>query len=136
MSKQANKLSHQKRALLFSIGPADLQVDTFRCGGHGGQNVNKRDTGVRIVHKESGATGQSCDERTQLQNKKIAFNRMVESDTFKKWHKRKVAELMGLIAKAKEETNKAMNPRNIKIEVQANGKWVEVTEEELQGEME
>ncbi len=51
------------RELMFSITKDDLDVQTFRAGGKGGQNQNKRETGVRIVHRPSGAVGESRSER-------------------------------------------------------------------------
>lgn len=73
------------REKIFSVTIHDCRVDTFRSGGKGGQNQNKRDTGVRIVHEESGAVGESRQERSQLQNKKAAFHRMAHSDKFQLW---------------------------------------------------
>lgn len=89
------------KKLLFSITRKDLRRDTFRCGGNGGQNVNKRETGVRFTHIESGATGQSCDERSQAQNERLAFKRLTESPTLKNWIKVRAAQLAGV--KTKEE---------------------------------
>ena len=54
----------------------DFKIDTFRCGGPGGQNQNKRDTGVRITHLETGLVAESREHRTQLQNKKAAFEKL------------------------------------------------------------
>jgi protein subunit release factor A len=68
---------------VLSVTLKDCRVDTFRCSGHGGQNVNKRDTGVRIVHEPSGAVGESREERSQLQNKRTAFKRMAAHPRFK-----------------------------------------------------
>lgn len=68
---------------ILSVTLKDCRVDTFRAGGKGGQNQNKRDTGVRIVHPPSGAVGESREERSQLQNKTKAFRKMAESDKFK-----------------------------------------------------
>lgn len=83
-----------KKELLFSVTKNDFRIDTFRCGGKGGQNVNKVETGVRITHIESGAVGESREERSQLQNKKKAFLRLVETKEFKLWHKKKTAEML------------------------------------------
>ena len=70
------------RRLILSITIKDCEVQTFRCGGNGGQNVNKRDTGVRIIHRASGARGEARDERSQLQNKKLAWRRMAATPQF------------------------------------------------------
>ena len=49
-----------------------------------GNIQNTTDSGVRITHIESGAVGESREERSQSQNKKKAFERLVKSDTFQK----------------------------------------------------
>jgi protein subunit release factor B len=73
------------RERVLHITIKDCDVQTFRCGGKGGQNKDKRDTGVRIIHRASGARGESREERTQGQNKKIAWRRMAESKEMKLW---------------------------------------------------
>ena len=71
-----------ERHRILSVTIHDCEVQHFRSGGKGGQNQNKRDTGTRIIHRASGARGEARDERSQLQNKKLAFRRMAESATF------------------------------------------------------
>lgn len=53
-----------------------IRVETFRSPGRGGQNVNKVETGVRVVHLPSGLTAGSVTARTQGQNRKLALGRL------------------------------------------------------------
>lgn len=54
----------------------ESQLEFFRSSGPGGQNVNKRETGVRLHHLLSGITIEVEEERSQWQNRKIAFERL------------------------------------------------------------
>ena len=119
------------KELLFSITKKDLEIQTFRCGGRGWQKVDKTSSGVRIIHKESGAVGESREERSQSINKKIAFRRLAESAKFKIWHTRKVHEVITNMT-IEQSIEKQMQLENIKIEVHdENGRWIEIQAESI-----
>ena len=56
----------------------DVRFQTFRCGGKGGQNVNKVETGVRAIHIPTGLSVTATEARTQYQNRKTALARLGE----------------------------------------------------------
>lgn len=112
------------RQLMFSVTLADCVVQTFRSGGSGGQNQNKRDTGVRIIHRASGARGEARDERSQLQNKKLAFRRMAESKLFEAWVAKQSHEYKQIEARAaKWAQEQVEDPKLVRVEVFHGGGW-------------
>jgi protein subunit release factor A len=71
MSTPPYRLDHASLAL-------DVRVDTFRAGGHGGQNLHKTESAVRLTHLPSGVVVVASDTRSQTQNREIAFERLRE----------------------------------------------------------
>jgi len=111
------------KELLFSVTKKDLKIETFKAGGPGGQHQNKTASAVRITHSESGAVGESRTHRSQAQNKKEALRRLVKHPKWKVWHNRRVHECLSGET-VEQAVQRAMQPKNLKVEVRKDGKWV------------
>lgn len=119
------------RELLFSVTKKDFRIQYFAAGGPGGQHQNKTATACRIVHLDSGAVGESREERSQYQNRRIAFERLVKTPEFQRWHKIEVARRLGRLADVEAQVDRWMQPQNLRIEtVDADGRWTEELEKE------
>ena len=110
------------KELLFSVTRKDFDVQTFRSGGKGGQKQNKTESGVRIVHRESKAVGESREERSQYQNKRIAFKRLAKSGKFRIWLSKKIHETINGES-LEAEVDRLLRPENLKVEGRVNNKW-------------
>jgi peptide chain release factor 1 len=78
----------------IQIRPEDVDIQFFRSGGHGGQNVNKVSTAVRLTHRPTGITVTASEERFQEQNRKIAMD-LLRAKLFEKEEEEKMRTIAG-----------------------------------------
>ena len=115
--------------ILFSVTSKDLEFKYTKGTGSGGQKKNKTSSAVHCMHRPSGAHGYSEASRSQFDNKKEAFTKMVESKEFQSWLKAETMRHNGITAQVEAYVEKEL--RNTIIEVKRDGKWTKVREEEL-----
>jgi len=126
----------KKRKLLFSVTKKDFIIQAYKSSGPGGQHRNKTMSAIRMVHPESGAMACSGNERSQHQNKRLAFKALVARPEFQKWIRVKAAaagcDLHELERAIEKQVTNMMAEENLKVEIRGeDGKW-ETAKEPLQ----
>lgn len=120
------------KELILSLRKSDFIVTFFKSSGPGGQHRNKTSTACRIVHPASGARAEAAEHKSQDQNKKAAWARLRETDTFQMWLRKAIADASltsdqrrALERTINERVERQMAPDLIVTEVQdERGNWV------------
>lgn len=124
------------RELLFSVTSSDCDWSYTKGTGNGGQKKNKTSSAVHCLHRESGARGYSEASRSQLDNKRDAFTKMVKTKEFQNWHRRKVWEITGVQKEIERALEATTQPHNFRLEIKEEGKWKEVDYNSVEERME
>jgi len=119
------------RIFLFKLTKRDFEVQPFIDSGKGGQKRNKTMSCCRIKHPASGAVAEATEERSFFQNKKVAFKRLLEKEIFKKWHKIQVSKFLGNYIDADKWADEQMNIYNLRFEIQVEGKWKVIKNQDI-----
>lgn len=118
------------RELLFSVTAKDCEWKYTRGTGNGGQKRNKTSSAVHCIHRLSGAHGYADDQRSQVQNRQLAFERMARSKEFESWRESEVRRKTGQQAQIEHEVDRQM--RKIRVEVKNTaGLWEEVDKDKI-----
>ena len=120
----------KQRELLFSVTRNDCEWSYTKGTGAGGQKRNKTSSAVHCHHRPSGARGYSEASRSQLDNRRDAFVKMVNSKEFQTWNKMEAMRRLGILADLDSRVQREML-YNTKIEVRVDGRWCEVKESML-----
>ena len=124
--KTVEQPKEDNRVKVSIANDKDFDVSYFCGSGAGGQARNKVASGVQIIHRETGAIGRASDSRSQAENKKRAFERLLETPKMKFWIAREVYRVKQgeTLEKTIENDTK---PENLKYEIKnAVGQWEEV----------
>jgi peptide chain release factor len=114
------------RQKITIVSKKDLEFSYYIGPGHGGQNKQKTSSGCQISHPESGAMSKCSEHRSQAQNKKIAFEKLLETPKFKFWLAKKLYEIREGEKIEQQVENSINNPKNLKTEIKRDGRWEEV----------
>ena len=112
------------KELLFSVTAKDCEWSYTKGTGAGGQKRNKTSSAVHCFHKPSGARGYSEASRSQHDNKRDAFLKMVNTPEFKRWHKLEIMRRLGTLADIEQYVERELSV-NTKVEFRQEGKWVD-----------
>jgi protein subunit release factor B len=115
------------KELLFSVTAKDCEFTYTRGTGPGGQKRNKTSSAAHCYHAPSGARSYSDITRSQHDNKRDAFLKMINTHEFKRWHKLEIMRRLGTLADIEQHVERELAV-NTKVEFREDGKWVDENE--------
>jgi len=101
---------------IISVTKKDFIWQYYRGSGAGGQKKNKTSSACRCIHPPSGAIGNSQEAREQSENRRIAFNRCVQSKEFQNWLKLTTSAIISGYQSIEKQVNESLKEENLKIE--------------------
>lgn len=114
---------------LFSVTAQDCEWSYTKGTGAGGQKRNKTSSAVHCTHRASGAHGYSEASRSQLDNRRDAFEKMSATKEFQQWirleYMRRTGELLEVERRVEEELAR------VKTEIKIDGRWTQVNPNQL-----
>lgn len=114
-----------RREILFSVTSKDLEFQSFTVSGAGGQGRDHVNSGVRLKHRASGASGESREYREQSRNKRAALVKITKHPLFKFWVSTRVREIDRKKSAEDWVDEQLADLKNLKIEIKdSDGKWV------------
>lgn len=116
----------KEKDLIFSITKKDLKIDYFSGSGAGGQHRNRHKNCVRIHHSDSGVTVQATEHKSLIQNKTLAFKRLIGNKEFRIWLHTTAAFMIKDGKTIGEKVEEMMDEKNLKVEKKVGGKWEDV----------
>jgi hypothetical protein len=117
-----------ERELLFSVTKKDFKISTF-SSGKGGQHQNRHNNFVRILHPPTSVTCVGTEGKSQAQNMQAAFRRVVADPKFKAWLRMETCKRAGDFDDVDAIVDRLMQPENLRVEEQVDGKWQRLNEE-------
>ena len=114
---------------LFSVTAKDCEWSYTRGSGNGGQKKNKTSSAVHCMHRPSGAHGYSESSRSQSDNKRDAFEKMIESREFQQWLNLEFMRRSGEMNEVERYVEQEL--KKVRTEIRIDGVWTEVTVDQL-----
>lgn len=113
------------KRLLFSITRKDFERQTFSVGGHGGGGKDTSNSGVRLIHRPSGAVGEGRSQRRNFQNEREAFLHLIETKEWKTWFRAECARRAKQVYVESPEEIRARVDRMVDERLKDGSVWVE-----------